>query len=264
MELKEVIGRRRSIRFFKPWQPVEREKIQTVLEAARLSSRAMNADLAKAIVVRRDELSDADVDRLRTPMATAQLDLAPVWIFWFGDATAPGAGTAERMKQLVDVGALPASHGWSHAYVDEVYLPRVVAPVLDDAARLLMIMALEVGQAVAHALLAAVDEGLGTGLVSVERAQAREILGAPEGWTLMWVQLLGYPAESPDAGGQRPRPPFEEAYFEGRYGRPFPRDPGVVARLEAEGMLRLAPPAPWRAEELEALARMLGLTDELG
>jgi hypothetical protein len=136
--------------------------------------------------------------------------------------------------------------------------------VLDDAARLLMIMALEVGQAVAHALLAAVDEGLGTGLVSLERPQAREILGAPEGWTLMWVQLLGYPAESPDAGGQRPRPPFEEAYFEGRYGRPFRRDPAVVERLEAKGMLRPGPPAPWRAQELEALARMFGLTDELG
>ena len=262
MELKEAIGGRRSIRFFKPWQPVEREKIQTVLEAARLSSRAMNADLAKAIVVRREELTGDDVDRLRTPMATAQLDLAPAWIFWFGDAAAVATGTAARMKELVDAGALPASHGWSHAYVDEVYLPRVVAPVLDDAARLLMIMALEVGQAVAHGLLAAVDEGLGTGLVSVDRAAAREILGAPESWTLMWVQLLGYPAESPEAGGQRPRPPFEEAYFEGRHGRPFRRDPAVVARLEATGMLRTGAPAPWRGAELAALARMFGLADE--
>jgi nitroreductase len=47
MEVKEAIGRRRSIRFFRPWQPVEREKVQTVLEAARLASRAMNADFAQ-------------------------------------------------------------------------------------------------------------------------------------------------------------------------------------------------------------------------
>jgi nitroreductase len=261
MEVKEAIGRRRSIRFFRPWQPVEREKIQAVLEAARLASRAMNADFAKAVVVRREHLSAEEIERLRTPMATAQLDLAPVWIFWFGDAEVAGRGTAERMKQLVDAGALPASHGWSHAYVDEVYMPRVVAPVLRDPARALLIMSLEVGQAIAHALLAAVDEGLGTGLVSLERETARRLLGCPGSWTLMWVQLLGYPAESAEGGGQRPRPPFEEAYFEGRYGRPFRRDPEVVARLEAEGLIRTAAPAPWRGQEMRALARMFGLPE---
>ena len=31
MEFKEVIGRRRSIRFFDPERPVGREKIQTIL-----------------------------------------------------------------------------------------------------------------------------------------------------------------------------------------------------------------------------------------
>ena len=32
MEFKEVIGRRRSIRFFDPEKPVEREKIQIVMK----------------------------------------------------------------------------------------------------------------------------------------------------------------------------------------------------------------------------------------
>ena len=40
MEFKEVIGRRRSIRYFVPYRPVERKKIQTILEAARLASCA--------------------------------------------------------------------------------------------------------------------------------------------------------------------------------------------------------------------------------
>ena len=34
MELREVIGRRRSIRFLLPYRPVEPEKIQRMLEAA--------------------------------------------------------------------------------------------------------------------------------------------------------------------------------------------------------------------------------------
>jgi nitroreductase len=242
VDFKQVVGGRRSTRRFQPSRPVGRDSIQTVLEAARLTSRAMNADFAKAIVVERGQLSDGEIERLRTPMARAQLDQAPVWIFWFGDRGAlEGAGG--RMKQLVDVGALPSGHGWSHAYVDEVYLPRVVAPLAGDPDRTLMIMALEVGQAVAHALLAAVDEGLGTSLVSLDREAAREILGAPESWTLMWVQLLGHSAEPPDAGGQRPRPPFEDAYFEGRYGAPFARDPAVVARLEERGLLQPGAPA---------------------
>ena len=40
MEFKEVVGRRRSIRFFDPKKPVEREKIQTILETARLEDSA--------------------------------------------------------------------------------------------------------------------------------------------------------------------------------------------------------------------------------
>ena len=46
MEFKEVVGRRRSIRFFDPEKPVEREKIQKILEAARLASCAVASLLA--------------------------------------------------------------------------------------------------------------------------------------------------------------------------------------------------------------------------
>ena len=105
MEFKQVVGRRRSIRFYQPYRPVEREKVQVVLEAARLSSRAVNADFAPAIVVNRDDLSPEDRESLKTPTTTAQLDLAPVWIFWLIDPTAPRVGPTS-LKQLVDAGAL--------------------------------------------------------------------------------------------------------------------------------------------------------------
>lgn len=64
MEFKEVIGNRRSIRFFEPDKPVEREKIQTMLEAARLASCAVNAHWAKAIVVERDKLPEDKLEQL--------------------------------------------------------------------------------------------------------------------------------------------------------------------------------------------------------
>ena len=86
----------------------------------------------------------------------------------------------------------------------------------------------------------------------------KAILGAPEHLVPVWLQLLGYPAESPEAGGQRPRRPFEELFSLGRWGSPFPRDPAVVEELRAGGLIGEPAPLPGREEELEHLARMFG------
>ena len=54
MEFKEVVGNRRSIRYFQPWRPVEKEKIHVMLEAARRASRAVNAPFYRIVVMERD------------------------------------------------------------------------------------------------------------------------------------------------------------------------------------------------------------------
>jgi nitroreductase len=82
MEFKEVIGRRRSIRYFAPYRPVEREKIQTILEAARLASCAVNATFLRAIVVQRDGLAPEVLESLKTPVSALNLELAPVHIYF--------------------------------------------------------------------------------------------------------------------------------------------------------------------------------------
>jgi len=56
VELKEVLGIRPSIRYFDPDQPVEREKIQKILEAMRIASCAVNAHWLRAVVVNRAEI----------------------------------------------------------------------------------------------------------------------------------------------------------------------------------------------------------------
>ncbi|HKF76820.1 MAG TPA: nitroreductase family protein [Candidatus Dormibacteraeota bacterium] len=260
MEYKQVIGRRRSIRYFVPYRPVEREKIQAILEAARICSQAVNANWAKAIVVRRDDLSEEDREALKTPTTTAQLDLAPVWIFWYGDPSAPTLGQT-TLKGLVDVGALNPSHGWSHAYVDDVVWTQVLTPIMGNQAALLALTGCEAGLAICQAMLMAVDLGLGTGINAFNSEKARAILNPPDHWIPLWVQLVGYPAESPDGGGQRPRQPFESLYFEGRYGVPFERDESVVNELTDAGMLQPPAPLPWRLDEVRALARMFGLPE---
>ena len=119
MEFKEVIGRRRSIRYFVPYRPVEREKIQTILEATRLASCAVNATFLRAIVVQRDELEPAVLEGLKTPVSALNLELAPVHIYFYGDLRTLRESRGQTLKALIDVGALTPSHGWSHAYVEQ-------------------------------------------------------------------------------------------------------------------------------------------------
>lgn len=260
MELKEAIGSRRSIRYFQPWRPVEREKVQVILEAARQSSRAVNASWAKAIVVNRDELSPEDREALKTPTTTTQLDLAPTWIFWYADTSVVEMGH-RTLKTLVDVHALTTAQGWSHEYVDNVVFPQVLNPMNENPAVRAAVAACECGLAIANALLAAVDEGLGTGLVSINTLRAKEVLGYPDAWIPQPLQLVGYPAESPNAGGSRPREPFEAMFFEGRYGNGFTPDEMVTERLQKEKLLQAPAPAPWREAEIRGLARMFGLPE---
>ena len=84
MEFKQVVGNRRSIRYYKPYQPVEKEKIQTILEAARLQCQHGNAGLVrKAVVVTKGETDDGVreelIDALYNQPQAAQ---APVHIVW--------------------------------------------------------------------------------------------------------------------------------------------------------------------------------------
>lgn len=263
LTFKEAVGRRRSIRYYKSWQPVEREKIQRVLEAARLQSCHGNAQLVrKAVVVHRDE-TDPDVfaelvDALYNQPPAAQ---APVHIYWTIDM-AGWEPLREGLLGLIDAGALTSSYGWSEQFIDDIVLKTADFNVLAGERQFAeWLSAIETGMAIGTALLAAQDEGLGTQLLTGKRAKMAELLGLPDTATVAQIQLLGYSAESIDAGGQRPRPDFEDLYFDGRWGNSLERDPAVVAQLTEAGMIQPAAPLPHRRREVRALAAMFGLPD---
>jgi hypothetical protein len=117
--------------------------------------------------------------------------------------------------------------------------------------------------ACAVATLAAVNEGLGACLHMIsnpsKQEEVKRLLGVPDSFVPVWQLLIGYPAEDPDAGGVRPKLPFEQIFSYGKWGQPFPRDQRVVTELEAEGL-----PQPTgetkanRFDELKYLARMFG------
>ncbi|MFQ5873776.1 MAG: nitroreductase family protein [Dehalococcoidia bacterium] len=278
MNFKEVVGWRRSIRYFQPWRPVEREKIQTILEAARLAPKILGVDFVRTLTAYRDDLSTEDLEAMKGPTTTAQLDMAPVYIFWFADMEALGrVADGRNLKALADALALPPSHGWSHQYIDQVVVPQVYRRVLDDTDRvalarghpgaqegpsyprnLFTLARTAIGLAQAHALLCAFEEGLGALLTALSADRIAEV---PSHWVASYAMLVGYHAESWEAGGQRPREPFEQDFFEGRYGVPFHRDKRVVEELKAEGMIQPGAPLPWRREEIRGLARMFGLPE---
>jgi nitroreductase len=263
MEFKQAVGNRRSIRYYLPYRPVEKEKIQTILEAARLQSQHGNAqEIRKAVVVTKgetpDDVREGLIDALYNQPQAAQ---APVMIVWSIDMSG-WDGLKEGLLDLIRVKALTSSYGWSEQFVDEVVLPTPDFNVMaGDRTFAEWLSAIEIGLGIGSALLAAVDEGLGTQLLTGRRDQIRELLGMPEHVTPSQIQILGYPAEDAAAGGQRPRPPFESLYFADRWDNPLPRDPAVVEQLTAAGMLQEAAPVSWRGDEVRSLAAMFGLPE---
>jgi nitroreductase len=275
MEFLRVVGNRRSIRWFKPWKPVERASVQRMLEAARLTSCPGNLQPWRAVVVTVAAL-DRDVrerllDANNRQAAQAQ---APVWVYWYADptATVPGA-FLERIIEQLPTGAVASSVGWTEpiarASIEDGVPAPAGLPALDSSVHGLpmeisgIIAAQETNGACIVAVLAAVNEGLGTCLHAIARptsqADVMEVLGVPEHFIPVWLQLLGHPAESPDGGGQRPRLPFEDLFADGRWGTPFPRDGEVVEVLRREGLIQSPGPLPGRFEELEHLSRMFGI-----
>jgi nitroreductase len=274
MDVMQAIGSRRSIRWFEP-DPVPLTVVQRILETARLAMSPGNLQPWRAVVVVAAELDAADRRTLLEANNRQRAhELAPVWIYWYGDpdAAIPEAFLAS-VEEQIEVGAIPKAFGWSlddaRASILHGEPSPPGTPALDTFVHGLpyelsgIIAAQETNAACTLAVLGAVAAGMGTCLHTIAapalQDEVKAVLGVPERMVPVWLQLVGRPAESPDAGGQRPRRPFEEIYSLGGWGTPFPRDPGTVATLEREGLLQPPAPSPDRHDELAALAARFGL-----
>ena len=262
MDYFRVLGSRRSVRYFDPDRPVERDKIETIGHATRLASRAMNVPWGKGVVVYREALSEEERNGLKTPFAEVEFDLAPVYLLWYSDLAAREDALQGVHYPTVPSGALQdvavygPPHGWSQRYVERVVVPQVLMPGLGNRVRG---GNADTGMALMQGYMAAVDEGLGACLVPFDEAGARRVVDVPEDFEPAAALLIGYPAESPEAGGQRPHGAWEECFFDADTNTPFPRDSKVTAKLEEAGLLQTAAPLPWRDDEVRALSRGLGL-----
>lgn len=240
----------------RPYQPVEREKIQRMLEAARLASFWGNVQALRAVVVERATASQEVLDALVAPVAGFQIRRAPVVIVWYLE-TAAIDEQPQRLRELLDVGALGVGPD-KQTDLEEKIIPFFTS-ILDDLKRA-GLNELDAGQGIAQATLMAYEQGLGTCMLGTANTEAiRQNLGLPETARVLVLQTVGYPAEHWEAGGQRPRVDFEERFFLNSYGNSFPRDAQVVEGLADDKMFTRPAPLAHREAELEYLRNALGV-----
>ena len=263
MQLKEVIGRRRTHRFFLPHRPVERTKIQKMLEAARHASCVGNVMNVRAIVIWRDQSPENLIKALTPPLGYQQMQTAPVFIFWYNERAA-----YQIDKWIADLHGLVRSRRigvtieGSIAEIEQRLRPAFSASW--EMASVAPLAFMDVGQAIAQATLIAYDEGLSTCLMSSPRIdRIGKLLDLPETAVPVAIQAVGYSAESWEAGGQTPKPPLGELFFENKCGNPFQADPAVDEELTRDKLIQEPAPLPWREAELQYLMKALQLEDRV-
>ena len=250
MELLRAIGNRRSIRYLDPEKPVEIEKIQRMLEAARIASHFGNNSAACALVIHRDTATDEQIASLHSPVGGFQMKLAPVIILWYVEGNAMDEA-GERLRELVACVVLGYGPN-KHKELEETLVP--LFNRIGEALKGPGMVDMDLGQAVAQATLMAFESGLGTCCQgSADWSRVEKAFGLPESCRIVVAQTVGYPLEGPEAGGQRPRLPFEQLFQLNAYTNPFPRSQAVVDSLTSDKLHQPEAPQPGRDEEIEAI-----------
>jgi nitroreductase len=263
MDVKQKIGRRRTIRFFLPFRPVEREKIQKMLEAARRASCVGNVMNVRGIVIWKEQAPEELIKAITPPLGYQQMQTAPVFIFWYNETAAYHIDKwIDDLRRLADTRRIGTDAETTKAQIERGLRPAFAASWQQMAVSPLAFM--DVGQAIAQATLVAYDEGLGTCCMSSPRLeQVGRLLNLPDTAVPVCIQAVGYSAEQWEAGGQTVKPPFETMFFEMQHGTPFAPDAAVDEELKREGMLCEPAPLAWREAELQYLMRGLGLEDRI-
>src|ERR1035441_1604436 len=170
MELKEVLGRRRSIRFYLRYRPAERAKSQKTLEAARGAYCVGNVNNTSAIVIWREAASPELMKALTPPLGYQQMQTAPVFILWYADTEAYEVGHwIDALLDLADQRRIGVEPEATKQQITDVLQPLFGAMWKEMAVSPLACM--DVGQAIAQATLVAYDEGLGTCCMSSPRLE---------------------------------------------------------------------------------------------
>jgi nitroreductase len=207
MEVSDAILKRTSIRRWKP-APVEKEKIEKVLEAGRRAPSWGNTQPWRFIVVQ-DRAKKEEISKTAQPHVGA----APVVIVCCGSTSAFSRKQhREALAQLRDIGVMD----WTDDFLDnKVLQSNIFAPYLLGETVMTVKAGEQVMIAVAYMTLEAVNQGLGTCWVgAIAPREIHKVMKLPDDIFVHSLLPLGYPGEDPKP---RPRKDINKIVFWEKY-----------------------------------------------
>jgi nitroreductase len=191
MEFDQIIRTRRSIRHFKP-DSVSEEAISEILSAARLAPSGGNIQPWRFVIIRSLEMKE----KLKATTIWRFALKAPVVIACCSDLSA-AEGRQERLLELSQAGVF-----------DNVEMDGEYTPPDRNQDQLLAYLNMNVGIAITHMMLKAVDLGLGTCWIGgFDPVKAKEILSLEDSLQVVALLPIGYPERVP---APRPRLALEK------------------------------------------------------
>ena len=194
----EAIRRRRAIRKFKP-DPVSAEKIDLLLEAARLAPSGVNSQPWKFKVVTDPALKEQVFLSSKNQYHIKQ---APVVIIVCGDTMSYSKTLKERFLDLLGNGVL------SQEDINKMGLNLLTQDEEKELMKYRENAAFNTAIATEHIALAAVSLGLGTCWIHLfDKERVAELLGLPSWIFPVTLMPVGYPDEMPEP---KPRKPLSD------------------------------------------------------
>ena len=124
----QAIGDRRTIRYYDPKRKVEDWKIQTILQAARMSSCQGNINATEAIVIQKEtcDLWD-EIEECVSGFNVQMINQASHLVFWLTNLHAWYGRANDGLSSLALSGALTKYHGWNYEFTMTQTVPRLMS-----------------------------------------------------------------------------------------------------------------------------------------
>lgn len=190
MDFLELASRRQSTRKYDINRPVEPEKIERIIEAARLAPSACNAQPWHFVVVNKAELMDKAVDAISNP---AEGETQPVHFVIVDESELKNKVADAASARLLGMNHFTKQAPIHILLVEEkVNLSSGIGGVIKDK----HFAYVDIGIAASHICLAAEAEGLGSCILGwFNESKIKKLLNIPDSKRVILDILIGYPAQ---------------------------------------------------------------------